>query len=976
MTTISCLNGLARTLLTRGAPLMAALLLAAGSAPVAASPAANTQISSMASASYVDADGVTRTTWSNAVVTTVQQVGIFTVTSGVTRLAAAGATIDVPHTITNTGNGSDTFTITVQDSTVQMAAINVLVDSDGDGVADNGTSLLTGGAINPLTTGISSASTSPITIAAGGSYSYVVRYTLPAVGMPWSETVAVGVTAANATIGYTSLTQSVNDKVTLTTSAAFAASLANKLPSGVAGISGGAGAWPSTAPNSGQRGVSTVYTWTYSNGGAAAGQLYLKDTLPTGMTFVSGSAVSSLNPGVALNEDGSANAGATNITFKKTGQLVEAMINNVAAGSSGTVSFVVVIDGTAPVGTLTSSALYSVSDCASAGLSASTTCTPNNTASLSPLFTVLPTRGVMVGPNQDLQAGRPSSSSDASTVAAVVPGGSVMIPIAVKNTGNADDTFKLTVNNAAQLGTTNPLFPSGTQFTWFASDKSSPLQNTAGGVDVDTGVVSAGATATVYLQVLVPSSTAVAANVKDTVVVTATSAADSTQSDTEYAVVTSVVAGLVDVTSSAAGTANVDIGPGAQSNVISQTLVVTAGGAGNAYGSTGTGTEGSAVFDLYIRNYDSGALTFNLQASSTTGFPGNLPAGWTVKYYAYASDLATSLAGTPTTQVTAGSGVQQHVLAVVSTTTSSAPVAAQDVYFRAISTTAAQLGGAVVSDWVRTQLTVYAPNSRSFVLAPAGGNQQIAAGGSVLFSHALSNSGNTTCGAGGGLTVSLSLPSADATAGWSAVLYEDNGSSVGQLDAGDTVMAATGANIGPLTVGATKNFLVRVFAPGGAVVNTKTVATLVVTDADPAPNCGSQTLQDTATVTAGQLTLTKTQLLDTACNATTEPSSSAAITAKPDQCVIYKSTLTNTGSTVLSNVSLNDTVPNYMSYDATYVGGSAATQCEAVGLSGTAAVFTAPTSTVATSPMSCGSSSNSLNPGGTLTLRFRAKVLH
>ena len=72
-------------------------------------PPAGTSISNQASATYTDTSGVSHTVTSNAVQTTVTQVASLTLTANGAQNATAGTVVYYPETLTNTGNGSDTF---------------------------------------------------------------------------------------------------------------------------------------------------------------------------------------------------------------------------------------------------------------------------------------------------------------------------------------------------------------------------------------------------------------------------------------------------------------------------------------------------------------------------------------------------------------------------------------------------------------------------------------------------------------------------------------------------------------------------------------------------------------------------------------------------------------------------------------------------------------------------------------------------
>jgi uncharacterized repeat protein (TIGR01451 family) len=935
----------------------------------AATPPAGTVITNQASASYLDSGGTQQIATSNTVQTIVQQVGSFTLSPlNNTKSGGAGSLVMVPYTITNTGNGTDTFTIGVTNtgsSGNYFSSVNVYADADGNGLPDSSTSLLASG--TAITANGGSGSTSAISIASGASYKFVVVYTVPntATGT-WSSVGTITTTASNGSINYASLTQSSADTVNLTTGAAFSVTKAIGAPSVAAA---GGGSW-GTTPSSGKQGTLTTYTLTYANNGAASGNLYLKDTLPAGFTYVSGSSVWSSNPGSALTD-----AGGTvgNINFKSASGVIEAVVANVAAGATGTLSFQVhVNDGVtygssgATIGTsqTSNSANFSLQGCGTVttvavasngtGCPSGTTISTTNVAA----FTVLPTYAVKTGPTLDSTAGTPNGATDAVTLASIVAGGSGKFTIPVTNNGNSSDTFKLTTSNGT-IAAANQ-FPAGTSYAWFASDGVTPLQNTAGGTGVDTGPVAAGATVNVVLQVSIPSTTTIASGANLQVWAVATSTGDSTKLDATTAKATAVAAGYVELTATASGTTGVDVGPG--SSTVVQTISATAGGTGYSQASAAS-SAGNAVYDLYVENNDTGSLTFTLQASQTQTFPGNLPAGWTVAYYADAGSLAASVAGTPITTVTVAAGAQQHVYAVVTPAASSATATGQDVYFRVVSTGNAASTGGIVSDYMRDAINVAAASSRSFTLASAG-NSQVSAGGSTLFAHTVTNTGTTSCGATSGyLTITAALSAADTANGWSTALYLDNGSTQGSIDASDTLI--TNGHLSALAVGQNVPILVRVFAPGGAAVNYAATITVTVADPDASPNCGTQVLSDIATVTGGPIAVTKYQALDSSCAGTVTPTSSASITAKPGECIVYKAIATNNGTAAVSNVSLNDAVPAWTTYGTT----QPTTQCTTTGLSGTAASYSSTSTTVA-----CGSSANSLQPGGTITLQYQVKV--
>ena len=132
-----------------------------------AAPAAGTVIGNQASATYTDGTNVQRTATSNVVQTTVAQRAALTLTPTNSLPGVSGSPVVFAHTLTNTGNGSDTFALSGANQggdTFNFASITFFADVNGDGVADNATPIV---------------STGPL--AAGGIFRFVASVTvLPA----------------------------------------------------------------------------------------------------------------------------------------------------------------------------------------------------------------------------------------------------------------------------------------------------------------------------------------------------------------------------------------------------------------------------------------------------------------------------------------------------------------------------------------------------------------------------------------------------------------------------------------------------------------------------------------------------------------------------------------------------------------------------------------------------------------------------
>src|SRR6202165_2408833 len=144
-----------KTLLILSLLFAIAALLSPGSAK--AQTAAGTSIGNQAAATYTDSSSVSRFATSNLVTTIVQQVASLTLTANGAKTASPGSAVFYPHTLTNTGNGSDSFTLTLapaQSGAFTLTNTHIYLDANGDGIPDNFTDLtgtsvtVTSGAVN------------------------------------------------------------------------------------------------------------------------------------------------------------------------------------------------------------------------------------------------------------------------------------------------------------------------------------------------------------------------------------------------------------------------------------------------------------------------------------------------------------------------------------------------------------------------------------------------------------------------------------------------------------------------------------------------------------------------------------------------------------------------------------------------------------------------------------------------------------
>jgi trimeric autotransporter adhesin len=842
-----------------------------------AAPPAGTPIGNQAAATYTDASAVTRTATSNTVTTIVQQVAAFTLTSAQTKVGTPGAPVTFSHTLTNTGNGTDTFNLAVVNTSgLTLSPLVIYPDANCDGVADNTT---------PIT------SVGPI--AAGANYCVVVQGTVPGAATA-GQTSTVTLTGTSQFTP--AVTQSNADTVNVTGNAVVNITKAVSSPSGN----------PSSGPY--------TYTVTYTNtGNATATNVVIADAIPSGMTYVAGSARWS-GSGVTALTDGTSPADPAGITYDLGVTTVGALtgvIASVPSSNSGTLTFQVNVAANQAPGTINNIAKLCYNDSVAqvpAG------CTPANATTTGSGSNPAPfTVNQIAAVNGNGSATDSSPTTDPTATPSATQGSTVAFNNYVWNRGNGADSFDMTI---ATLGSAGNNFPAGTTFQLFKSNGTTPLVDTNGNSTVDTGLIPATNDATCtpangfvadavngrcgYLVVLKATLPAGAVGGPYSVTKTATSKLNTAISDTITDTLTLITASTVDLRNGTANTAGAGVGP-----------------EGSPVTTQNVNPGATTSFVLKVNNTSSVADTYNLTASTDSSFATvTLPSGWAVTFRADggAGDCS-SLGSVITNTGVVLAGANYTACAVVSVPASAAavPSPGQNVYFRAQSPTTGALDrktDAVIINTLRN-LSV-SPNNTG----------QVFPGGSVVYTHQLTNHGNVTEGATLGQATLANLLSG-ATSGWSAIIYWDKNND-GTLDVNDPVVSdlsqLTGGSGGASTAagldaGETARIFVKVIAPASAALGAVNTSTLTITPSGvintvAAPAAVSAT--DTTTVIAGQVRLVKEQALDANCDGTPESAytqSNLTAGAIPGACIRYRITGTNDGTAGVSGLVISDSTP-------------------------------------------------------------------
>jgi uncharacterized repeat protein (TIGR01451 family) len=530
---------------------------------LATPPAAGTSIGNQASVTYTDSSGTSRTVTSNSVQTVVQQVASLTLSASGAKTAGVGSTVYYPHTLTNTGNGTDTFTLAAVNAAgaaFNMTGIAIYADN-GSGqptgaaltssgalaagatfkfiVAATVPTSATSGQTNALTVTTTSlfsnaqattnTDTTTVTTNTGNSTATAVKITdtLPAAvteaanSGSWSVTGATPLTDAKATYGTTPNTITYDYGVT--TAGTVTAVLAAVAPGQSGTISFKFSVAAAAAPGAANNTAAISY-----NDGSGTTITGTSNTVAFGVTqtagvSIAGATVASANPGSSVS--------FSNIV-KNTGNGTDTFNMTVSAGNYPTgTSFVLYkndgvtplidtngdgIPDTGPVaaGQSYTVVLKAVLPASAAGTgpftvnkTATSTVTATATASAADTLTALTTATVDVTNNAPIggtgvKGVGPGPEATAQVTNATNPATTTTFIVVANNTGPLAESYNLGASTVATFASVT--LPTGWTVT-FKADGGGGACATTGATVTSSGTVNAGASATFCAVVSVPA---------------------------------------------------------------------------------------------------------------------------------------------------------------------------------------------------------------------------------------------------------------------------------------------------------------------------------------------------------------------------------------------------------------------------------------------------------------------------------------
>ncbi len=818
----------------------------------AAAPTAGSRIGNQASATYLNAAGDTISVTSNRVETIVQQVAGVTLVTDNVEDASPGGLVFLPHTITNDGNGIDTFTLTATEDVggpFDFTSIQIFADANFDGVADTTTPI-----------------TATPSLSAGESFGFVIEAAIPSTA-PTNATEEIDVVATSQFSSTTATTLTATNTDTITVSVGAITEIVKAMS--VQDTNGDG----ITSP-----GDTVTVTLTYSSTGLApANNLVVTDQLDALLNYVPGSAIwSDSATGLTdTDSDGfevsNGNGFQIDYNFTTGTNSVEFTVDNVPSGRTATVTFQAIIDAAAPAGDIANVATQTV---------AGTDFPPSNQAvvTVAPAFQVTAADAAATTfagdpDGTNLDGTNTSATDDDGALNDIVTengdvfqGGTITMEFVITNSSNISDTIDLNVANAVTGGGITG-FPSGTTFQLVGADGATPIVG-------PLGPLASGASQRVNVIATLPANApATAAGATNYQLSLTAQSTNGGLANSVTGLFTGAVQGAsIDLTNTGAAGALAGTGPDSGAALITN--------------NTDPGV--ATTFPLTITNGGPTSDTFDVSLDVP------LPAGFTVEF-----QLPD---GTPinNTGVIPGGG-SQDILVIVTPPAGQAP-GDTPVTVAVTSPTSGQ------SDSIVNTVSV---NQIVDVALTTDQTVQVAPGGVVDIPHVLTNEGNIaitegsiTPSATGGFSTFVGTVFFDANSDGAVdagdVVLDNINDIPGGIAPGASVPLIHRVQVpsnGAIGLSEAETLTLSTSLNGGSVV-----------DADASDNA----VTDTVVITSGDLTLIKLQAVDPACNGTIVGSFvSTDIQAAPGQCIRYQITANNTGTADANAVTIQDTVPGF-----------------------------------------------------------------
>lgn len=846
--------------------LCAAGLLALTSLGLAIAPAGE-EIGNQASAEYLDANGDRQLVYSNAVTTRITQLAGILVQSPEERFAADGEVVYFPLTVSNTGNGDDTYVLSGTDDAAGFSCepgsiqfFNSNGGARGEVLANN---------VTPV-------------VPAGQSVQLFVSCESPLAAQSGSQTQI----AVTATSNFDPGTDDEVIKALTISETAF--DVIKRVD-----------------PLSGDAGIRVTVSLDYQNTGSVTEDITITDELPAFMTYVENTGVWTFDGGqqnLTDTTDGNEGPPGTGPFLDYQASVagvpnVTAIARDVPPNAQGLIQFDVLISADAPAGEIANVARWQ-DEQGQGGTTAPA------------IFTVASDYAVaLVDPSAVTDPAQPGFglrdddglANDTVLHNEVDQDGIIRFANVVVNQGNVADRYRMSID-ASFSG-----FPANTNYQLLdATD--TPL------IDDVTPLVQPGERYVVILRVNLPPGFDGSQGGPHSIIKKAASVGQAGVEDSIIDRLGRVEAAAVDLTNdSALPCTGCGDGQGPEPAPVNTVL----------------GSLGETVnFTLYVNNASGAtAQDYLLTAASDPSVAGELPNGWSVVFRVdedgidsgapgAADDLTQE--GDTVSSVPAGGAKLVFAEVTLPASGDNGNVVAADtypVYFKVESTVSG------VSDVKHDAVTI--AQVRSLELAGADNNVTVRPGACVTQLHQLTNNGNVLEGTGAASST-LNFAVADGNASGfitPSSIYWDRVNPTIFDDAPDDPLVGPGFTFGGqgLAPGETREVWIEICARADADAGAANTVTLTVSADDgvygaqsaPAPT----SVEDTAIVVDAIIDPVKTQAADVDCDGVLDSEyEQGQVIAKPGECVCYKITATNIANSDANNVKIQDATP----LDTTY----------------------------------------------------------
>ncbi|RKG49052.1 DUF11 domain-containing protein [Acinetobacter cumulans] len=819
-------------------------------------PLPGSYISNIASGDYVDETGSTLVVNSNPVSLEVQKILALTLVQNQQQQSTIGGLVNFPHVLTNTGNTSDRYALSLTHSVsdeFDLASIKVYADRDQNGVPDDNVDLL--------------LPNSSIDLKAGESLSIVAVGTVPSSVLANQKSIFELKATSQTT---NTIDARVNDTVVVVDDAVISVVKAQD-------------------KSQGNEQELITYTLTYRNNGTDTAKLTLTDLLDDSLQYVKESAHWNQNSIALTDSNDTENTINSGISYQLLSdqKTLQAEIQSVPPLTSGTLSFQVRVKNT-DKNKIPNTAKYTYVGEKSK--------VPYNQDSNTVHYTLLPSLGVVLNnnPTSNSDVGDPNLGPDnLSTINELKPGKQVFFQNYVWNKGNITDVYNLSYSTAN--------LPECAQVRLYHKDGKTLLTDTNGDGIVDTGSLASSAVKEIRVAVL--ASTSCNTEKSNIVIdVVATSVLSSDISNPTRNVITKLVASSSESDLYNSDNSGKDVGK-IDNN-------------GNAWLKKSV-LDGKVVFPLIAENKSTQSNNYNLFASFSAMDVQNISvvtaSGFTVKFYESDDATCSNLGKQITNTGIILAGKTKAYCAVIQVDASQqnfvkpiwfaiqSPVNQQaDVIKNEISSsTARQL---ILSNDQQGQVSVGGTIVYVHTLKNTGTITEGADQGSVVK-----------------LKVNPQKPDDNFIYSLYYDVNKDGKIDPSDkfIDA-NTDLNSLSAGLG-IAPDRDIQILLKVQAPVTATHGVVSVADLIV-EAGTFANIKLENLKNTdvTTVSTSAMQLLKYQVKAPTCTMTFDPAnvtslsfSAQPLIIKPNECVIYKLEVENRGSSIVTNVQFQDAVPAY-----------------------------------------------------------------